>query len=235
MANKFKVGDAVRVLAETDGWGDVKRGAIGTVVKVYEGGEKYDVDFEEMDAWSGKERCFEMVKPKGGKKMAKKKIGPEVEERVQKAIAYFAKRTPGSDKPAKEKKPEPVTFETKLALKVKEEGGCQAKVISKIIEDMFGLKLPAVRDVKRTDGLKIVLGTVVVPTDEKNGHDYEIGDPCMIIDVDERRAVNMDGNQGNHLDGGDCTAGYLVDARYATAAEIEKFARSKAVMQFLEL
>jgi hypothetical protein len=45
----------------------------------------------------------------------------------------------------------------------------------------------------------------------------------------------MDGTLGNHLDGSEHPDGFLTDCRYATLAEIKQFARSKAVMDFLDL
>jgi hypothetical protein len=58
---KFKVGDRVVVLDASDGWGDVKKGDVGTVVKFYNKTDNYDVNFPNQKNWLGKERCFQLA------------------------------------------------------------------------------------------------------------------------------------------------------------------------------
>lgn len=58
MPLKFKVGQKVRVVAQTDGWGPVREGDIGTVTSVREGSKAYYVNFEKYKNWYGKEHCF---------------------------------------------------------------------------------------------------------------------------------------------------------------------------------
>ena len=57
--SKFKVGDRVRVLSQTSGWGSVKVGDVGVVSKVLDG-DSYWADFPNFPAWVGKEKCFEL-------------------------------------------------------------------------------------------------------------------------------------------------------------------------------
>jgi len=67
---KFAVGDKVRAIAETNGWGKVKKGDIGTITHTpdthpckdnehYK--DRYRVDFPAQKEWDGKEECFELV------------------------------------------------------------------------------------------------------------------------------------------------------------------------------
>jgi hypothetical protein len=58
---KFKVGDRVIAIAESDGWGDVKKGDVGTVVGLYDENNTYNVDFPNQKNWLGKERCFQLA------------------------------------------------------------------------------------------------------------------------------------------------------------------------------
>lgn len=60
---KFKVGDKVRVIGETNGWGKVKKGDIGEVIRInYH--DSYAVKFPKDSCWYGKEKCFELVETK---------------------------------------------------------------------------------------------------------------------------------------------------------------------------
>jgi hypothetical protein len=233
---KFKVGDRVRALSQSHGWAGVKVGDIGTVCHVFAGESKYDVNFQAMDAWTGEEECFEMVtKPKGGKKMAKKKLSADVEKRVQKAIAWLVAQTPTA-KERKKTEPKPEPFESKLARKIEIEAGCKEGVVRKIFTDMLGVKIVRARDPHTGDeGIKVKVGTVVVSLSNTNDNDYTIGEPCMVLDVNDRQAVQMTGDLGNHLPGDTLADGYIADCRYATRYEIESFVRSEAVMRFLDL
>ena len=61
---KFKVGDKVRAINETHGWGPVDFGDIGTISEFYgkeNGTYKYFVDFPTKTYWVGYEKCFELV------------------------------------------------------------------------------------------------------------------------------------------------------------------------------
>jgi hypothetical protein len=62
-ATKFNVGDVVRVIAETSGWGAVKYGDIGIVRSVdhFRGDDNYIVDFPSQSSWSGHSSCFSLV------------------------------------------------------------------------------------------------------------------------------------------------------------------------------
>lgn len=67
---KFAVGDKVRAIAETNGWGEVKKGDTGTITHTpdthpckdeYEHyKDRYRVDFPAQKEWDGKEECFEL-------------------------------------------------------------------------------------------------------------------------------------------------------------------------------
>lgn len=56
---QFKVGDKVRVLSESDGWGSVKKGDIGVVREIHS--TSLSVDFPNQSFWEGKPECFELV------------------------------------------------------------------------------------------------------------------------------------------------------------------------------
>jgi hypothetical protein len=57
---KFKIGDKVRVLSQSHGWGAVKAGDIGVIEKIYDDGD-LSVDFPTHYSWTGKPKCFELV------------------------------------------------------------------------------------------------------------------------------------------------------------------------------
>lgn len=60
---KFKVGDKVRVINQTHGWGQVKKGNIGEVISIkYH--DVYIVEFPNQPDWHGSEKCFELVETK---------------------------------------------------------------------------------------------------------------------------------------------------------------------------
>jgi hypothetical protein len=58
--HKFKVGDRVVAIAESHGWGGVKKGDIG-VVKSLDSDGGYYVDFLYQKSWHGKESCFQLA------------------------------------------------------------------------------------------------------------------------------------------------------------------------------
>ena len=54
----FQIGDNVRVLKESHGWGKVKRGDVGIVACYDSGAGIYSVDFAQHRQWKGTEDCF---------------------------------------------------------------------------------------------------------------------------------------------------------------------------------
>lgn len=56
----FDVGDTVRVMQQSHGWGDISKGNVGTVVKVCKDG--LEVDFQNQKNWFGRYRCFVLAK-----------------------------------------------------------------------------------------------------------------------------------------------------------------------------
>jgi transcription antitermination factor NusG len=57
---KFKVGDKVKVIDQTNGWGEVNYGDIGFITEVSPNNIIY-ADFQNYPGWIGKEKCFELV------------------------------------------------------------------------------------------------------------------------------------------------------------------------------
>lgn len=57
---EYNVGDQVRVMDETHGWGGIDRGSVGTVAKVCKDG--LEVDFQTRKNWFGRYSCFDLVK-----------------------------------------------------------------------------------------------------------------------------------------------------------------------------
>lgn len=57
--SKFKVGEKVVVVKQTNGWGRVNPGDEG-VVRTAQGG-MYIVDFPKHPFWNGLEECFEHI------------------------------------------------------------------------------------------------------------------------------------------------------------------------------
>lgn len=72
---KFNVGDKVRGIGQSDGWGNVKRGDIG-VVKVVNSPSIYTVNFPNQSDWTGNEKCFELVTEENP--ISKFKVGDKV-------------------------------------------------------------------------------------------------------------------------------------------------------------
>jgi hypothetical protein len=63
---KFKIGDRVRAISQSHGWGCVDKGDIGTIIRKsssFEEEDVYFVDFGEHKStyWKGHESCFELV------------------------------------------------------------------------------------------------------------------------------------------------------------------------------
>jgi hypothetical protein len=60
---RFKIGDSVKVIAETNGWGKVNYGEIGIVRSVdhFREDDNYIVDFPSQSFWSGQSSCFSLV------------------------------------------------------------------------------------------------------------------------------------------------------------------------------
>lgn len=63
--HKFQVGDKVKAITQTNGWGDVEKGDVGVITHTPEthpaGKALYRADFPNQMGWNGKECCFELV------------------------------------------------------------------------------------------------------------------------------------------------------------------------------
>ncbi len=93
--------------------------------------------------------------------------------------------------------------------------GCKSEAAARFASIMLGVKIVITP-------LNHVIGTVIVPLQSGHSHDYPIGKPVLIGELDDDgscyRGIRMDGTKGNHLDrvaeeGGELT-------RFATKAEI---------------
>lgn len=60
----FEVGDTVRVIDQTSGWGGIKPGDIGviTVITSKDSYDVYTVNLPNYNGWIGRAKCFELVK-----------------------------------------------------------------------------------------------------------------------------------------------------------------------------
>ena len=58
---KFAVGESVRVIGETYGWGAVTKGDIGVIKSAGNSSTAYTVTFPNQSRWSGSEACFEKI------------------------------------------------------------------------------------------------------------------------------------------------------------------------------
>lgn len=101
--------------------------------------------------------------------------------------------------------------------------GCYEGGIRKVVEAMLGEKLLE-RPVKEAEGIRIEDGVCVVPTDNKNGHDYATGHVVMATPrstwygspVDQRGGMlKENGDRGNFL--------RFDDVRLATPTEAKVF------------
>lgn len=61
---KFEVGDTVRAMEQSHGWGVISKGDSGVVSKVFHNG--VEVDFQNRKSWFGTFRCFALVKKNKG-------------------------------------------------------------------------------------------------------------------------------------------------------------------------
>ena len=57
--SKFKVGDRVRAIDASNGWGDVKKGDVGVITDITD--SLLTVDFPSQGDWNGNHSCFELV------------------------------------------------------------------------------------------------------------------------------------------------------------------------------
>lgn len=57
--SKFKVGDKVRVIAESNGWGAVSKGDVGVIAHVSD--THLQVNFPAQSDWRGTHNCFELA------------------------------------------------------------------------------------------------------------------------------------------------------------------------------
>lgn len=82
MSQAFKVGDKVIAIAESHGWGDVKKGDVGTVNSIHrKDSDIIFVDFPEQTNWTGELRCFkawEDIKEKKSMKEKRFNVGDRI-------------------------------------------------------------------------------------------------------------------------------------------------------------
>lgn len=62
----YKVGDKVKVVAASHGWGGVSKGDEGVIARINDNGsyEAKIPSFDEKITWTGAEECFELISPK---------------------------------------------------------------------------------------------------------------------------------------------------------------------------
>ncbi|WP_456959230.1 hypothetical protein [Lysinibacillus sp. TE18511] len=95
---KFKVGDKVRVVAESHGWGGVSKGDEG-VIKSVDGKGRYQAlipSFHDNITWAGEERCFELAPQKPTKKQRITTLEQKVEAMQAEIDALKAAQKPKS-------------------------------------------------------------------------------------------------------------------------------------------
>jgi hypothetical protein len=186
---KFKVGDRVRVIGETAGWGNVEPGAVGTVMRVSDGVSGYNVNFPEQKGWYGEERCFELVtdeKTGGGGTMAKRTRESMIEEVME--------RTFSPESADAVKFSERARKISALAAKI---GGCSKEPLYDLVEELAGEKIPRGDAVARA-----LVGSLIVPMTCENSHDYRIGDTVLVTkdtDGNNHHCVRVNGSGGNWM------------------------------------
>ncbi len=57
---KFKIGDRVKVLDQSHGWGRVKKGDIGVVINIPDHNQFITVNFTNHKYWNGTLHCFKL-------------------------------------------------------------------------------------------------------------------------------------------------------------------------------
>ena len=95
--SKFKVGDKVRAINESYGWGEVKYGDVGVVTDWFNLGD-YFVEFPNQELWTCTEKDIDLVKPEitkeGHRSLADIKRIAELEKERNSLLAFIIKRIP---------------------------------------------------------------------------------------------------------------------------------------------
>lgn len=86
MMTKFKVGDKVRAIDASHGWGSVSEGDIGVVASVSSYGDRIYVDFPTFKHWTATPKVLELVE-----KVTKKQRIETLEQSVEKQAEQIAK------------------------------------------------------------------------------------------------------------------------------------------------
>ena len=109
--------------------------------------------------------------------------------------------------------------------------GCHNGEVVTLVKDIFKTMKKDVKVVSNEKSSKEMfpIGTVVVPLDNRNGHNYEIGEPCVVFN-DSNRAISVDGKHGNHLPGANNTD----SIRKATEEEIKHFVNNFKGVLFIQ-
>ena len=68
--NKFKAGDEVRAISESNGWGAIEKGDIGKVKRCFDYG-LLSIEFPNQKSWSCSEKNVELVEPKSDQDQVK--------------------------------------------------------------------------------------------------------------------------------------------------------------------
>lgn len=78
---KFNVGDKVRVINQSHGWGTVSKGDEGEIVSInHDGTYEVSIPTFQFDSWTGEEYCFELISPKPTKNQRITALENEVAE-----------------------------------------------------------------------------------------------------------------------------------------------------------
>lgn len=90
--------------------------------------------------------------------------------------------------------------------------GCQTAKVRELASVLLGETLPGTGDC-----LRFVEGSVVVPVANRGSHNYELGQPVLVVRTDGGGCVRANGTTGNNLD-------WQFDSnRPATPEEIDAF------------
>ena len=81
-SGKFEVGDKVRAISESNGWGLVREGDEGVVAQVYDNG-RISVDFPQQSGWTAKPHNLEKIEDK----IEEKKEQPETPQQKQDTVS----------------------------------------------------------------------------------------------------------------------------------------------------
>lgn len=131
---------------------------------------------------------------------------PITDPKLATVTKFILERTQAFNKGAfiPEKKMEELTPLSQRTLKAfhKSDFGCQRNNVLRILSVIVDEDLTAFRkgeddDVIPTDMWK--KGVIVVPTDNHNGHDYELNMPAMIVRDGDHHALKHTGTRGNNI------------------------------------